>query len=168
MLCPSERYHTQQGLRHKKLTDFARQMLLWLRRYLPERPLVVTCDSSFSEIEFLASVREHVTVVTRLRLDAALYEPAPPRKVGQIGRPRKKGERLPKLGQVLSDPQTQWRRFLVSPGTGGGAYEIEVATGCAVWYHSGMPPVALRWVLVRDPAGKLSPRSCVPKRVPAP
>jgi hypothetical protein len=159
VLCPSERYHEEQGLRHKKITDFARQMLLWLRRSLPNRPLVVTADSSFSAIELLASARDAVTVVTRLRLDAALYAPAPPRKPGQVGRPRKKGERLPSLEQVLSDEKTQWRRFLVSQWYGREAYELEVATSTAVWYHSGMPVVPLRWVLVRDPAGKLSPKA---------
>ena len=156
VLCPSERYYTEQGLRHKKLTDFARQMLLWLRRYLPDAELVVTADSSFSAIELLASLRDAVTVVTRLRLDAALYRPAPPRKSGQVGRPRKKGARLPNLEQVLLDKETRWRRFLVSQWYGREAYELEVATGTAVWHHAGMPVVPLRWVLVRDPAGKLS------------
>jgi hypothetical protein len=158
-LCPSERYHTERGCRHKKLTDFARQMLLALRRWLPERPLVVVCDSSFSAIELLAAVREHVTVVTRLRLDAALFEPAPLRRPGQIGRPRKKGARLPKLEEVLTDPATEWSRLTVNQWYGRGAYEIEVATGMAVWYHSGMPVVPLRWVLVRDPAGRLEPKA---------
>jgi hypothetical protein len=34
-----------------------------------------------------------------------------------------------------------------------------VATGTAVWYHSGLPPVALRWVLLRDPAGRAAPQA---------
>jgi hypothetical protein len=162
VLCPSERYHKEQGLSPKKLTDWARQMLLQLRRWLPDVPLVVTADSSFSAIEFLAAVREQLTVVTRLRLDAALYKPAPPRRPGQMGRPRKKGARLPTLAQVLSQQKTTkttWQRVLVSRWYGGGAYELELATGCAVWYHSGMPVVPLRWVLVRDPAGKLKPKA---------
>lgn len=159
VLCPSERYHQESGRRHKKLTDWARQMLLQLRRWLPDHPLVVVSDSSFSAIEFLASVREHVTVVTRLRLDAALYEPAAPRAPGQMGRPRKKGDRLPCLEQVLSDERTKWQHLVVSHWYGRQAYEIDVATGCAVWYHAGMPVVPLRWVLVRDPAGKLEPKA---------
>lgn len=90
VLCPSERYHEVRGGQHKKLTDWARQMLLWLRRALPDRSLVVVCDSSFAVLELLESVRQHVTVVTRLRLDAALFEPAPPRPPGKPGRPRKR------------------------------------------------------------------------------
>jgi hypothetical protein len=159
VLCPSQRYHSERGLRHKKITDWARQSLLQLRRWLPDVPLVVTADSSFSAIELLAAVGKHVTVVTRLRLDAALYAPAPSRQPGQVGRPRKKGARLPTLNQILADEKTTWRRFRVSQWYGPDPYEVEVATGCAVWYHSGMPVVPLRWVLVRDPAGKLSPKA---------
>ncbi len=159
VLCPSQRYDDQQGHRHKKLTDHARQALLQLRRWLPGRPLVVVADSSFSAIEFLASVRDYVTFVTRLRLDAALYEPAPPRRVGQLGRPRKKGERLPTLCQRLSDPTTRWQRLVVRHWYGRQAYTVEVATGTAVWYHSGMPVVPLRWVLVRDPSGRLKAKA---------
>jgi hypothetical protein len=159
VLCPSTRYHEEQGIRHKRLTDWARQSLMQLRRWQPHRSLVAVCDSSFAVIEFLASVREEVTVVRRLRLDAALYEPAPPRRSGQMGRPRKKGHRLPTLETVLTDPQTRWQRLLVSQWYGQQAYEVEVATATAVWYHSGMPVVPLRWVLVRDPGGKLKPKA---------
>lgn len=159
VLCPSERYHEGQGLRHKKLTDHARQMLLWLRRALPDRPLVVVCDSSFAVLELLDAVREHVTVVTRLRLDAALFEPAPPRQPGTPGRPRKRGERLDKLEAVLKNGCTRWQRLVVSHWYGRQAYEIEVATGTAVWSNQGQPVVPIRWVLVRDPLSKLAPKA---------
>lgn len=159
VLSPSARYHEKKGLRHKKLTDWARQMLLQLRRWLPDLPLVVVADSSFAAIEFLAAVKDAVTVVTRLRLDAALYARAPERAPGQRGRPRKKGERLPTLAQVLENPQTHWQRVHLSYWYGGGAYELELTSGCALWYHSGMPTVALRWVLVRDPAANQKPQA---------
>lgn len=159
VLCPSERYYQERGLRPKKLTDYARQMICQLKRWVPNRRLILTADSSFSAIELLAAARKHVTMVTRLRLDAALYEPAPERRPGQPGRPRKKGERLPSLEEVLSDPATRWIRFLASHWYGGGAYELDVATGEAVWYHGGMPAVPIRWVLTRDPKGKLAPKA---------
>src|SRR5262245_26675465 len=100
VLAPSERYHQERKMPHKQLTDHARQMILQVRRWLPERMLVVVADSSYAAIELLsacASLPRPVTVVTRLRLDAALYEPAPPREKGKKGAPRKKGKRQPKL-----------------------------------------------------------------------
>src|SRR5205823_2466411 len=96
-LCPSERYCHERRRAHRKLTDRARQMLLLAARWLPEREIIVTADSSFAALELLDSVRSEVTVVTRLRLDAALYEPLAARVARQMGRPRKKGRRLPTL-----------------------------------------------------------------------
>ena len=93
-LAPSERYDREQGRRHKTLTDWARQLLLVVRRWWPERAIVAVADSTYAALEFLAACRSWrtpVTVVTRLRLDAALYAPAPPRRPGQIGRPRLQG-----------------------------------------------------------------------------
>ncbi len=159
VLCPSARYHTRRGNAHKKLTDWARQMMLQLRRWLPHQALVVVGDSSFAAIELLDAVRRYVTFVTRLRLDAALYAPAPPRRPGQMGRPPKKGKRLPTLKAVLIDPQTVWHRVVVSHWYGQGSYEVELTSHTAVWYHTGMPVVPLRWVLVRDPSGKLDPKA---------
>ena len=54
-------------------------------------------------------VQQGVTCVTRLRLDAALYTPAPPRQPKTLGRPPTKGERLPTLAKVLADQTTAWQ-----------------------------------------------------------
>ena len=71
-------------------------MIRQLRRWLPNRYLVVVADSTYAVIELLAcalGMPQPVTVITRLRLDAALYDPAPERKKGTNGRPRLKGGR---------------------------------------------------------------------------
>src|SRR5215469_13851354 len=78
VLAPSERYNEQHRRRHKKITDWGRQMIRHLRRWLPGRYLVVVADSSYAVLDLLAcaaGLREPVTVITRLRLDAALYDP---------------------------------------------------------------------------------------------
>ncbi len=90
VLCPSERYDEERGIRHRRLTDRARQAILLIKRWLPERTLVFVGDSSFAALDLLDAVKDKVTVVTRLRLDAALYKRAAARKPGQLGRPRKK------------------------------------------------------------------------------
>lgn len=159
VLCPSERYNQTYRRRHKKLTDWARQAVLQLRRWLPGRQVVVVGDSSFAAIELLAAASEHAAMVTRLRLDAALYKPAPPRASGQPGRPRKKGKRLPTLKAILTDPSTPWTEVKATWWYGRKAKRLEVTTGTAVWYHPGMPVVPLRWVLVRDPEGNLDPKA---------
>ena len=110
VLAPSSRYHQQQGRRHKKITDWARQMIMLLRRWLPHRPIVLVGDNGYAVLDLLhccQSLREPVTLIARLRLDAALYAPAPDRQPGQNGRPPLKGPRRPSLKPSLSEPT--WR-----------------------------------------------------------
>jgi len=156
-LAPSERYAAERGKRHKKITDWAWQLLLRIRRWYPQREIVAVADSAYASLKLLfrcRSLSKPVTFITRLRLDAALYEPAPPRRPGQIGRPRLKGERLPNLSVVTEDPSTVWKPTRIANWYGSGERMVEVASETAVWYSTGLPAVPLRWVLVRDPQGE--------------
>jgi DDE superfamily endonuclease len=159
-LAPSERSCRERGRRHKRLTDWARQLVLQARRWMPGRPLILVADSGFAALELLAALGRHrVTCVTRLRLDAALYAPAPPRRRGTIGRPRTKGARLPTLAAVLADRGTPWRRVIVPGWYGGGDRIVEICSDTAVWRHAGLPIVPIRWVLLRDPQRRFDPQA---------
>ena len=155
VLAPSSRYHQQQGRRHKKITDWARQMVMQLRRWLPQRRLVLVGDNGYAVLDLLhccQSLRQPVTLIARLRLDAALYAPAPPRPPGQ------KGHRLPSLKTLLDQPQVTWANSEVA-WYDGTIRTVELTSQTAVWYSSGKPPVLLRWVLVRDPEGAFDPQA---------
>src|SRR5215210_2511255 len=159
-LAPSERYSQERGRRHKKLTDWARQLVLQARRWMPGRTLVLVADSSFAALELLASlVRQDVTCVTRLRLDAALYAPAAPRQPRTRGRDRTKGERLPTLATVLANQATPWQRVTVPDWYGEGERVVEICSDTAVWHHGGLPVVPIRWVLLRDPRRRFDPQA---------
>ena len=153
VLAPSERYYQGKGRKHKKLTEWARQLVLQARRWLPKRLLVVVADSGFAVIELLWQLRQlknPICMITRLRLDAALYEPAPTTPAKR-GRPRKKGKRLPTLEKVAEDKHTRWKRLIVQEWYGEKKRNIEITSNTAVWFHSGQPPLPIRWVIVRDP-----------------
>ena len=158
VLAPSERYYEGKGRRHKKLTAWARQMVLQVRRWLPKRHVVVVADSSFAVLELLDcawQLANPIAMITRFRLDAALYEPAPTeRRPGQMGRTPLKGKRLPTLEQVAENPKTLWKRVTLPDWYGEGHRQVEMVSATAVWYHSGEPLVFIRWVLIRDPLGK--------------
>jgi hypothetical protein len=159
VLAPSERYYAGHVRQHKKLTDWARQLLLQLRRWLPKRTLVVVADSSFAVLSLLwrvTQLAEPICMLVRFRLDAALYEPAPPRHPQQKGRPRLKGQRLPTLKQVAANPTTRWQRVTIPHWYGQGRRTLAIVSGTAVWRHSGQPIVPIRWVLIRDPKGKFT------------
>ena len=89
-----------------------------------------------------------IVVVTKLRKDASLYQPAPPRRSGQIGRPRVVGARLPSPTAVLDDPATQWIPYRAT-GSDGSTAMVELASGVALWYHGATPRLPIRWVVIR-------------------
>jgi hypothetical protein len=159
VLAPSQRYHDTLGRRHKSTVDWGRQMVLQLCAWLPERRRIVLMDIAYAGQQLLDDLREHATVITQIRLDSGLYAPPPPPQPGRRGRRRKVGERLPKLRERLDDPATSWRRFRASFWYGRREVELEIATGTALWYYHGSPAVPIRWVLVRDPLGKMPPRA---------
>ena len=156
-LAPSERYAAERGRRHKKITEWAWQLLLVLRRWHPKREIVAVADRAYASLKLLErcrKLRAPITFITRLRLDAALYEPAPPRRPAQRGRPRLKGERLPNLSAVAEDPNTVWEPAKIANWYGSGQRMVEVSSATAVWYSTGLFAVPVRWVLIRDPEGK--------------
>src|ERR687897_3180436 len=155
-LAPSERYAAKRGKRHKKITEWAWQLLLQVRRWYPEREIVAVADGAYASLKLLhrcPSLSRPVAFITRLRLDAALYEPAPARRPGQIGRPRLKGERLPNLSMVAEAANTVWKLTTITNWYGERERMVEIASETAVWYSTGLFAVPVRWVLVRDPQG---------------
>ena len=161
VLAPSERYYKGKPRKHKKLTQWAQQTVLQVRRWLPKRFLVVVADSSFAVIDLLWQLRQlknPICMITRLRLDAALYEPAKPTP-GAMGRPRKKGQRLPTLETIAEDKHSRWKRIIVQQWYGEKKRMVEITSKTAVWYHTGHSPLPIRWVLVRDPKQIFKPQA---------
>jgi len=146
VLCPSERYYQKLGREPQKLTERAWQIIELVMRWLPDRTLVFVADSSFAALTLLKLISgvPTVSLITRLRLDAALYDPAAPRQPHQRGRGRLKGKRRPTLEQVLAAPKTKWEKLTLEDWYGEGKREVEVCSETAVWYHSGKPPVEIR------------------------
>jgi hypothetical protein len=157
-LAPSERYASKRDRPHKKLTDWGRQVLLQASRWLPGRKIIAVADSSFAAIELLNAVRRRVCMITRLRLDARLFDPPPRRRPGTVGRPRVIGKRQANLAERLVNPKTRWRRLRVTGWYGRGERLVEIVTGTALWHHPGRL-VPIRYVLVRDVEGELRPQA---------
>jgi hypothetical protein len=157
-LAPSERYARVRHRRHKKLTDWARQSLLQVARWLPNREIIAVADSSYAAIDLLTAVRRHVCMITRLRLDARLFDPPAPRQRGAIGRPRVIGRRQPTLAERLTNPRTRWRRLTVTGWYGRGERQLEIVSATALWHHPGRL-VPIRYLLVRDVAGEFKPQA---------
>ena len=157
---PSERWAQGREVRHKPLTERARQAMLLILRWLPDRSVVFVGDSSFGTHELAHAVGRRATLISRLRLDASLFAPPQPRKAGQRGRPPIKGKPLPKLRTRLNDPDAVWTPITIGNWYGGKKNKtLETLSGTALWHRSGTPPKSIRWVLVRDPDGEREPQA---------
>jgi len=161
VLCPSERYYTGRKRRHQHLPDRAWQAIQLIARWLPDRDVIFVGDSSFAVLDllYLVSSTPRVDLITRLRLDAQLYDPAPERKPGQTGRPRVKGARRPSPQRGLDNRKTKWTKIEIDHWYGGQKREVEIYTDTAIWYCCRNSPVPIRWVLIRDPLGKFEPQA---------
>lgn len=148
------------GKRHKTIAMWAAQMISLLHRWLPDRQIRVLGDSAYNVLELGVHARKRsVSMITPMRLDSVLREPPPPieqRRRG--GKPQVVGARLPSLEQVLADPSTAWQEEEIS-WYGQGKQKVQWCSGTALWYRFGSPPLSIRWVLTRDPAGKRDPKA---------
>ncbi len=153
VIAPSKDYDTRRGRKHRTVVAKASALVRLVRWWLPERDLIMAGDGAYASNE-LASYLQHfqrpVTLVARFYLDAALYDA--PYDV-PIGRPRVKGDKLKSPQAHVDDPTSVWTT-LTLPWYDGLPRTIDYLTGTALWYRTGIVPVPLRWVVVRDPLGQ--------------
>jgi hypothetical protein len=141
--------------RHKTSVDWVRQMVKQVRRWLPDRHLVLVVDGGFAAVSLaLACVKNRVVMVSRLRWDAALYHQPGPQPPGKRGPKPTKGKRQRSLQGWAERSDTPWEDVEVD-WYGGQRKQLWVFSHTALWYTPRLPPVAIRYVLVADPQGKL-------------
>jgi len=158
VLAPSKNYSQSQNKRHKTTVDWTCQMIMQVRRWLPKHLIVLVGDGAYAALKLAlccSGLPTPVCLVSRLRLDAALYDFPPPPQPGKRGPKPKKGKRQKSLQERIKDESTQWRSVIID-WYDGIKREHEVFSGIALWYTPGHNPVPIKWVVVRDPAGELS------------
>jgi len=141
------------GKKHRTLIDWAEYLVVKIRRWQPDRAIILVGDGAFATMPLLQRCqRKHigVTLVARMRFDAVLHQPPGPQPKGKRGPKPKKGARLPNPQAYLDDPTTIWSPQEVL-WYGGQRRTVEIATGQCLWYRRGLDPAPIRWVLVRCP-----------------
>jgi DDE superfamily endonuclease len=130
--------------------ELLREMIALLAQWAGQRTVYVVVDSAYAGRTVLEDRPAKVHVISRLRLDAALYAPPPRRRPGQKGRPRRRGDRLPALAQVIA----RRRRWTALPLVLYGRTVMpRLFTLDALWYGA-LRAQLIRIVLVRDPSGR--------------
>lgn len=159
VLAPSVRYYDQSKRSHKKLTDWARQMMLQLRRWLPERQIIVVADGAYTCYELLNSLEQGVCLISPMRLDARLFNKPKENPAGKRGPKPKYGTRQITLEKRLDDGRIKWQEVIIPNWYGKGNKKMLITTGKSIWYKSSFPTIELQWVLLKDPEGKMEPRA---------
>jgi hypothetical protein len=140
-----------EGRRHRTPAQLMCRLLRVLLGRFPDRTFVFAGDSSYGTHEvarFCHRHRQRLTLVSKLHPDANLFAPPPP--YAGNGRPRVKGDRVPKPRQAAA---TAARTGLTVAWYGGGTRRVEAATGTGHWYKGGDGLVPVRWVFVHDATG---------------
>jgi hypothetical protein len=153
---PSRRANENNGKRHKTVIDWTCQMLSLVRRWVPDRVVVLVGDGAYAAMDLIRrsqALPGTVILVARFRWDAALYGPPPSSVPGKRGPKPKKGKRQPSLTQRADDPSSVWKTVRVR-WYEGVHKQVCLLSGVSLWYKSGTPPLPIRWVIVRDPEGK--------------
>lgn len=112
-------------------------------------------DGGFVAVSLALACQGIGTVmVSRLRWDAALYHPPGPQPKGKRGPKPKKGKRQRKLKQWAKRSDTPWEEHKIR-WYDGKKKKMLLFSRKALWYTPGWLPVPIRFVIVRDPSGKL-------------
>ena len=145
------------GKRHRTTAQAAQILIALIRRWYPEREIVLIGDGGFAATSLGHTCRRlQVRFVSRLLLTAQLYDPVPPQPKGKPGVKPKKGPRQRKLTQHLTNCTTTWLSQEIA-WYAGQQLKMDLLDGTALWHRDGEDPLPLRWVLLRDPSGKRSP-----------
>jgi hypothetical protein len=155
VLTPSENANAEAKRRHKTAIDWTIQMTKQVSRWLVDRSIILVGDGSFACIRLAHECIQltRVTLISRLRLDSRLFEFPGPEVPGKRGPKPQKGKRLPKLKDLVDDPEQDWQEADVK-WYGGVIKHICFLTGVCLWHTPGQKPVPIRWVLVTHPDGK--------------
>ena len=129
------------------LIELAIEMINDIRQWLPKRSFRVVGDGFYATLA--GKTLESVTIISRLRRDANLYDLPPKRKSKRRGRPRKRGRKLAKPGKMASSVQN-WKEITFCQR--GTPVKRLVYTRIVLWYAVTHKPVLL--VISRDPKGK--------------
>ena len=155
LLAPSERANHAAGKRHRTVIDWTIVMVRLVARWLGRRRWILLGDGGYSCVHLgWECLKAQATLITRLRLDARLFAFPPPTVAGRRGPKPKKGQALAKLATRIDEAREQGTETTVQ-WYRGETKTLRLLSEVCLWHTPGWPPLAIRWVLVVDPAGKL-------------
>jgi hypothetical protein len=130
--------------------ELAREMIAVVAGWAEQRTIYVVADTLYAGRTLLEQRPEQVHVISRLRMDAALWTRPPARQPGQQGRPRRRGERLP-TPRALATARRCWHHLPLT--LYGRQISVQAFSVSALWYVA-LRDQPVRIAIVRDPSGR--------------
>jgi hypothetical protein len=142
---------------HRSPTKWASALIRKIGRWYPEREIVLIGDGGYACVDLARSCEDQeITLVSRLRLDASLYDEPAPQPTSKRGPKPKKGSRQESLSERLLSKETRWQSCSVA-WYASERRQVEYCSGVSLWHTPGCAPVPLRWVLIRCPEDSFKP-----------
>ena len=136
--------------RYKKMTEWACQVAYIVRRWVGKnRKITIVGDNAFACFKLAyACLFNDISLISRLRLDARLFDPPPPEQMGR-GRKRVAGKCLPKLTELACRDISAWQEIDVK-WYHNATKKVLIQSGKCLWYYIGFKPIAIHWILIKQ------------------
>ena len=159
LLAPSEEANDKAGKVHKTTVEWTILAVRVISRWMSYTSWTLVGDGAYASVALAhACIENQVKLVSRLRLDARLFDFPAPQPKSKRGRKPQKGKRLPKLSELAKDPHQPWQDCEVA-WYGRTRKLVRLLSGVCLWHTNGQKPVCIRWTLVVDPDGKNKPEA---------
>ena len=150
-----KKYDEKRQHRHRTSLDYAILAARFFRKWLPKRRWVMIGDGAFACVELINACRKSGGhLISRLRIDVRLYSDPPDDFQGKRGRKSTKGKRIETFKSMLDNKELLWQETTVI-WYGGVKKQIQYLSGVDLMYKPNHPVAKVRWVLVKDPEGKM-------------
>lgn len=151
----TEAASTQAGLKHRKKTELAREMLDLLVSWLPGAELEVSADLAYSNDTLLRGLPDRVVFTGAMRNDAVLTRPRKRAGRSRAGRPLTADLPVPSPERIAASKLIRWKRVAVR--IYGREQKLLVKEFCARWYRAAGKRM-LKVVIVKMTTGRLGYR----------
>ena len=137
----------RQEIDYRTRPELAVEMLEMIAEWYPDRRFSLVGDSAYGGGSVLKNLPEHFQLTSRIVMDAALFAP-PPKRYSGMGRPRRRGRRLPSPKQIASS-KTRWKKLSLQ--LYGAKRRVQVKETKGLWLKGDYRQIKV--VIVRDPRG---------------
>ena len=154
----SKRYDEEKKKRHKTTLKWTIQMIYQVRRWVGKcKEVILVGDGGFAAgLLALKCIVLEVTLVTRLKINAALFDFPKENASGKRGRKPLKGTKLKNFKEMLSLQGFPWKEMEIM-GYNGIKKTVRFISNTCMWGADGVVPIPIRWVLIVDPTGEMDP-----------